>query len=81
MYVKVMVRAAAGRESLLVISSDHFEVTVKERPANNLANRRVAAIIAGHFQVPAWRVRVINGHHSPSKLLIVEGTKESSSGA
>lgn len=72
MYVKVMVQTAAKKESLKTISPDHFEVSVKEKPVQNLANRRVVAIIAAHFQVSSGKVRIINGHHSSSKLLVVD---------
>ncbi|MGD0328299.1 MAG: DUF167 family protein [Minisyncoccia bacterium] len=71
MYVKVLVRAAAKKESLKMISPDHFEISVKEKPAQNLANRRIVAIIADHFHVSSGKVRIINGHRSPSKLLAV----------
>ncbi len=72
MYIKVAVQAGAKKESFKEISKDHFEIVVKEKPLQNLANRRVIAIIAKHFTVAIGKVRIINGHHSPSKLLSVD---------
>lgn len=71
MYVKVWVQTGAKKESIVVTSPDHFKISVKEKPLQNAANRRVAALIASHFRIPIARVRIINGHHSPSKLLAV----------
>ena len=71
MYVKVLVKAGAKKETIQATSPDHFAITVTEKPVQNLANRRVIALIASHFNVPVRSVRIINGHHSPSKLLAV----------
>ena len=71
MYVKVWVQTGAKKESVVVTSADHFKIAVKEKPLQNLANRRVIALVASHFHTPLAKVRIINGHHSPSKLLSV----------
>jgi uncharacterized protein YggU (UPF0235/DUF167 family) len=71
MYVKVIVQTGARKEAITALSEDHFKISVKEEPVRNLANRRVIALLAAHFKIPANKVRIINGHHSPSKLLAV----------
>jgi uncharacterized protein YggU (UPF0235/DUF167 family) len=72
MYIKVLVHTSAKKESFKIVSPDHFEISVKEKPVQNLANRRIIAIIAEHFNVSSGKVKIINGHHSPSKLLSVD---------
>ena len=74
MYIHVKVTAGASKESFKQKkkSVDHFEVSVKEKAERNLANSRVLELVAGHFKVPVSKVRIINGHHHPSKLLVVE---------
>ena len=69
MYVKVRVLAQAKKESVQKLSKDHFEISVKEKPLQNLANRRVVELVAQHFKVPALQIRIVSGHHSPSKIL------------
>ena len=71
MYIKVLVHTSAKKELLKEISPDHFEISVKEKPIQNMANRRVIAIVAERFNVSLKKVKIINGHHSPSKLLSV----------
>ncbi len=49
---------------------DHFEVSLKEPAERNLANSRVLEIFREKF--PGVAVRIISGHHSPSKILSVD---------
>lgn len=79
MYIHVKVTAGARKESFSPRqlagkpkSEDHFEISVKEKAEGNRANIRVLEILASHFMVPVSKVRIINGHHHPSKLLIIE---------
>jgi uncharacterized protein YggU (UPF0235/DUF167 family) len=72
MYIKVKVTANARKESFEKISSDHFEASVKEKAERNMANRRVLELVANFFEVPAGKVKLVSGHHSPGKILNVE---------
>ena len=74
MYVHVKVAAGASKESFSQKkkSVDHFEVSVREKAERNGANNRVLMLVASHFKVPVAKVRIVNGHRHPSKLLIVE---------
>ena len=71
-YIHVKVKAGMSKESLKEKSKDHFEISVKEKAENNQANKRVVEILAEYFKIPQNKVRIVNGHRSPSKLLIVE---------
>ena len=71
-YIHVKVTAGASKELFARISADHFTISVREKPERNLANTRVLELVAKHFKVPVGKVRIVNGHRSPSKLLIVE---------
>lgn len=72
MYVKVRVRAGAKNEEFQEKSKTLFAVSVKEKPLQNLANRRVCQLVALHFKIPAGKVRIVSGHHSPSKILSID---------
>ena len=71
-YVHVKVTAGARKETFSQKSEDHFEVSVREKAERNMANARVLELIACHFAVPTSKVRIINGHHHPSKLLVID---------
>ena len=72
MYIHVKVSAGAKKESWKRRSEDHFEIAVKEKAQRNEANTRVLELVASHFKVSINKVRVVNGHRHPSKLLIIE---------
>jgi uncharacterized protein YggU (UPF0235/DUF167 family) len=79
-YIHVKVSAGAGKESFSPRQSgagqeklkDHFEISVREKAERNMANTRVLELVAEHFKIPVKKVRIVNGHHHPSKLLIIE---------
>jgi uncharacterized protein YggU (UPF0235/DUF167 family) len=71
MYVKVRVQTAAKKEGMKAFPDNHFEISVREKPLQNLANRRIVELVASHFHVPVGKVRIISGHRSPSKILSV----------
>lgn len=70
MYIHIKAQTKTKKESVKQLSVDHFEIAVREPAKQNLANRRIVAIIEERF--PGTVVRIINGHHSPSKLLSVD---------
>jgi uncharacterized protein YggU (UPF0235/DUF167 family) len=75
MYIKVRVFAGAKKEEFTQISSDHFKIVVREKPERNLANRRVAELLADYFKTTFASIRLVSGHHSPSKIFSVPNIK------
>ena len=71
-YIKVVVQAGAKKESFKQKSQDHFLISVKEKAENNMANKRILEILAFYLKVPQGKIRIINGHHHPHKLLVVD---------
>jgi uncharacterized protein YggU (UPF0235/DUF167 family) len=71
MYIKVRVTAGAKREAVTKVSKSSYKISVKQPAERNRANARVIELLASHLKVPAKSVRIINGHHSPSKMLSV----------
>jgi uncharacterized protein YggU (UPF0235/DUF167 family) len=71
-YVHVKAIAGARKESFKQLKEDHFEARVREKAERNMANNRILELVAEHFKVPVGKVRIVNGHRSPSKLLVVD---------
>ena len=71
-YINVKVKAGAGKESFKKVSVDHFEISVREKAERNMANERVLELVAEYFKVPVSKVRIVNGHRHPSKLIVIE---------
>ena len=68
MFIKLRVKAGAKGDSLKEVAPDHFEISVREEAAENRANRRAIEMLAIHLSVDPKRIRIVKGHHSPSKL-------------
>jgi len=71
-YIKVRVNSKAKKEFLKKEKPDHFLISVREPAKRNLANIRVREILADYFKLPVSEVRIINGHHSDSKLIVLD---------
>jgi uncharacterized protein YggU (UPF0235/DUF167 family) len=76
MYIKVKVLADAKEEKFEKISDDHFEVSVREKAERNMANDRIVELFRKHFGLEGRKgiVKIISGHHSPSKIISIEKT-------
>ncbi len=72
-HIKVKVKAGAKKEKFTVRAIDKFDIEVKEEAQNNMANARVRALMAKHLEVPLSFIRIVSGHHSPSKIIIIGG--------
>jgi uncharacterized protein (TIGR00251 family) len=70
MYLHLKVKTEAKRDEVNKLSDDHYEISVREPAERNLANKRIIELLSELF--PNRQVRIINGHHSPSKLVSVE---------
>jgi uncharacterized protein YggU (UPF0235/DUF167 family) len=70
MYIHVRIKTKQKIESVIQISETKFEVCVKEEAKQNKANTRMMELIKEYCNVT--HVKIVSGHHSPSKLLSVE---------
>ena len=72
MYISARVVVGAKKESVEVVGKGRLKIAVKEPAAQNLANRRVLALVARHLKLPTNKVRLVSGHRSPSKIFSVD---------
>ncbi len=71
MYIRVHAVAQSKRESIKQESVGVYAITVREPAERNLANTRIRELLALELKVPVGAIRLINGHHSPTKLFSV----------
>lgn len=69
MYLKIKVIPDAKEERVERLKEDEYRVWVKVPAENNLANSRVLEIFREKF--PGTSIRIISGHHSPSKIVSI----------
>lgn len=71
MYIKVKVVAGAKKEQVVKNSPNSYSVSVREPAERNLANGRVMELVAHDVGIPKGKIRIVSGHHSPSKILSI----------
>ncbi len=69
MYIKVRVITDAPKEVIQKNEDGIIEMYIREPAERNLANKKVLEIIRNMY--PHQAVRMIKGHHSPSKMILV----------
>lgn len=75
MYIKVRVVAGSKKEEVILEKPNYFKIFVREKAKQNMANKRILEIIAREYGLVSGKVRIVSGHHSPSKLLSVDVEK------
>lgn len=68
MYIHVRVSTDAKEDKFAKIKESHYAAQVRQKAQRNLANKRVAELIAEYYGISPKSVRLVSGHHSPSKL-------------
>jgi uncharacterized protein YggU (UPF0235/DUF167 family) len=71
MYIKARVYSQSKNASLETKDDVRFVIKVKEKAEGNRANTRAREMLAEHFKIPLPAVRIVSGHHSPSKLFSI----------
>jgi uncharacterized protein (TIGR00251 family) len=76
MYIKVLVTPNSKRENIEKTGESRYAISVREPAKANLANKRVVELVTAHFGLSAGKVRIITGHHSPSKMLSIDEERD-----
>lgn len=71
MYIKVKVTAGSKKEVFKKLKEDAFQISVKEKAEMNMANRRVLSLLSENLNLPIGKIKLISGHHSPSKIFSI----------
>ena len=72
MYIKIIAHTNSKKEKLEQTKKDYFEIWLKEKAERNMANSRIIEILADYFKISASKIRIINGHKHPHKLLVID---------
>lgn len=72
MYIKVIAHANSKKEKIEQTKKDYFEIWVKEKAERNMANIRIIEVLADYFKMSNSKIKIINGHKHPHKLLVVD---------
>lgn len=72
MYVRVQVRPASKKESVIETDDRTYTISVKMPAERGLATARAKEMLADHLSVPLQKLRLISGHRSPRKIFTID---------
>jgi len=68
MYIKINALTTQKQEFLQETGTNRFLVSVRQKPEQNQANKRIIELMALHLSISVSSVRIVSGHHKPSKI-------------
>ncbi len=68
MLIKVKVFPNNKKEEIIKKSEDSFDIKVKEKPINGLANIAVKKALSLYFKIPVSKVRLLRGFKTKNKI-------------
>lgn len=71
MYIHIKAFTGQKKEAVFEKKPGYFDVFVREKPEQNMANRKIIELMAFHFGVSVSSVKMISGHQKPSKILSI----------
>ena len=68
MFLKVKVLPNEKEEEIIKKAKDRFEIKVKEKPENGIANQRVIELLSSYFNLPKNKIMLIKGAKERNKI-------------
>ncbi len=72
MYIKIKVTADAKKELFKKINDTEFHIAVKKKAKQNQANKRIIELVREKLKITKGDIRIVSGHHSPSKVISID---------
>jgi len=69
-YIRVIAVTGSKKEEVVKKSEQELWVYTKQKPERNMANKAIIFMLQEYFNTK--NVRLINGHHTRSKLFSIE---------
>ena len=69
MLIHVKIKPDSKEDKIVQKNETSFVVQVKEPAEDNRANKRMVELVADKFGIIKSKVKIVTGHHSPSKIL------------
>ncbi len=69
MIIKIKVKTTSGKQEIVKIDEDEYNVYLKSPPENNKANLELIGLIAKYFNTNHHNIRIKRGLKSRDKIL------------
>jgi uncharacterized protein YggU (UPF0235/DUF167 family) len=71
MRIFIKAKPSAREEKIEKLDSEHYIISVRERPENNEANIAIIKALAEYFGISMLKVRLISGRTSRQKIFVI----------
>lgn len=68
MLINVKAILGVNKEKIIPKTKDSFEVHIKAKPIQGLANLAIISILSKHFQIPEKNIKLIKGFKTKNKI-------------
>lgn len=75
MLIHIKIHPESKADSIEAKNDNSFVVKVREKAERNAANRKLRELLSQHFKVDLGKVKIITGHHAPSKIVEIKNEK------
>ncbi len=72
MFIKVRVIAGANRDKIVLKTKDSFDIHVKVKPIQGLANLAIISLLSKHFQIPEKNIKLVKGFKTKNKIFKIK---------
>jgi uncharacterized protein YggU (UPF0235/DUF167 family) len=73
MLIHIKIKPNSNKDEVVKKSDASYVVFVREEAKENKANYAMLLLLAEYLNVPVSILRIITGHHTPSKIVEVMG--------
>jgi uncharacterized protein YggU (UPF0235/DUF167 family) len=75
-HIKIKVYPEAKKEVVEQKHKDQFNVFLREKAQDNMANKGLIRVMASHLNLTPQDLRIVSGHRTRSKILEVFSDRE-----
>lgn len=72
MLIKVKAFPCSKEDKVVKKNEDSFDVFVEAEAERNMANKRIIELLAGYFNLPQTKVKMIKGFKESSKIFDIK---------
>lgn len=72
MRINVKGKPLSGKEKVVKVSENNFEVWVKEPPVKGMANTAIRNALAEYFNIAQSQIRLVSGFSSRNKIFEIK---------
>lgn len=75
MFLKIKLHSKSKKQKIEKLDDNKFEIWTKSKAEQNMANLEMVEILSDYLGIEKKKLRLISGHHRPSKMIEILGER------